>query len=123
VVSNALGVVTSSNATLTVTGLPPIIVVEPASQSVAIGASVTLSVSAQGTAPLSYQWRKDDTVILGATSASYALANAQTNDAGVYSAVVSNAFGSVSSSNATLRITIPARWIPSTQGQTPTLPR
>src|SRR4029077_7601084 len=73
VVSNAAGSTTSGNATLTVTAAPtaPIISTQPTNQSVQSGQSATFSVVATGTAPLSYQWRRNGTAIPGATSATY----------------------------------------------------
>lgn len=49
----------------------PAITVQPADQSAAVGDTATFSVTATGTAPLTYQWSKDGTPISGATSASY----------------------------------------------------
>jgi phage gpG-like protein len=104
VITNNVGGVTSGNAVLTVNA-PPVITTQPVSQSVAAGSDVTLTVAASGTAPLSYQWRFNGTNIGGATAASYTLTNALTNQAGTYGVVVSNAAGSVTSSNAVLAVT------------------
>ena len=57
VVSNDVGTATSSVGILTVTSVP-IISTQPAAQTVTAGASATFSVTAAGTAPLSYQWKK-----------------------------------------------------------------
>ena len=51
--------------------LPPTITVEPANQNVPIGQSGTFSVTATGSAPLSYQWRKNGAVITGAANPVY----------------------------------------------------
>ena len=95
VVSNSAGSVTSANATLTVSpaAVGPAITTQPASQSVTAGSGVTFSVTATGTAPLSYQWRKGGSNISGATSATYSMTNVQAADAGTYSVVVSNSAG------------------------------
>src|SRR5207245_6575276 len=61
VVSNSVGSVTSSAATLTV-NVPPSITTQPASQTVTAGQTATFSVTASGTAPLSYQWSKNGKV-------------------------------------------------------------
>src|SRR5207302_1356611 len=73
VVSNTAGHLTSNAATLTVsaTAVAPSITTHPASQTVTVGQTATFSVVASGTAPLSYQWMKGGTTILGATSLSY----------------------------------------------------
>ncbi len=66
-------------------------------------------VVASGTAPLAYHWRRNGAGVLGATASTYALAAAQPSDAGTYDAVVTNAFGAVTSTVATLSITLPGR--------------
>ncbi len=59
-----------------------------------------LSVAAGGTAPLSYQWYKNNEPIAGATASSLALTRLQLSDSGTYYVTVSNTLGSVTSSNA-----------------------
>ena len=86
---------------------PPAITVHPVSQTVCAGSSVTFTVSATGTAPLSYQWRKNGVNISGATSASYTITSAATGDAGSYTCVVSNSGGSATSNAATLTVNTP----------------
>jgi hypothetical protein len=108
VVSNAAGSLTSGNATLTVTAAStaPSITTQPVSQSVQAGQSATFSVVATGTAPLSYQWRRNGTAIAGATSATYHTpATSSADNGAVFSVVVSNALGSITSGNATLTVT------------------
>ncbi len=83
---------------------PPVIVTPPATQAATVGADVALSVVATGTAPLSYQWRKDGQVIPGATAATLLLADVTIAAAGDYDVVVSNAAGSITSVVATLTV-------------------
>ena len=83
----------------------PAIVTQPANQTVAAGQPATFSVTATGTAPLAYQWQKNNVSISGATGASYTIASAQPADAGAYRVIVSNASGSVTSTAATLTVT------------------
>ncbi len=84
----------------------PSITMHPSSQMVTAGRRATFSVSAYGTQPLKYQWRKNGVNIAGATSASYTLTTARLTDNGAqFSCLVSNAFGSVTSNNATLSVT------------------
>ncbi len=104
VVSNTSGVATSQVATLTVIGLPPAIVSHPTNQTVAEGSSVTLSVTATGSAPLEYQWRQDATAIPDATNSTLILTNVQFSQEGNYSVVVSNAFGVAASQMAILTV-------------------
>ena len=101
VVTNVAGSVTSQSATLTVLD-PPAITQQPVEQQFALGGSATFSVIATGTAPLGYQWRKNGVLIPGATAASLALDNIAVTDIGVYSVVVSNVAGTVTSQTATL---------------------
>ncbi len=76
----------------------------------AVGDSVTLSVAATGTAPLTYQWRKFGQPIAGATTATLQLNNLSAFDAGLYDVVVSN--GSTPASAVT-RVTVnPAQNLP-----------
>ncbi|MBI2929054.1 MAG: immunoglobulin domain-containing protein [Verrucomicrobia bacterium] len=106
VVSNLAGSATSSAATLTV-NVPPSITTQPAGQTVNAGANVTFTVAAAGTAPLSYQWRKDGADLAGATSATLARNSVTASDAGSYTVVVSNVAGSATSSAATLTVNVP----------------
>ena len=108
VVSNSAGDVTSNAATLTVTAadVAPSITTQPTSQTVTAGQPATFSVTGSGSAPLSYQWRKNGTVISGATSAVYATPAATTSDSGSqFMVVVGNAVGSVASNASTLTVT------------------
>jgi hypothetical protein len=85
----------------------PAITTQPASQSVNAGANVTFSVTASGTAPLGYQWYFNSTAIGGANGPSYSLTNLTTDNAGNYQVVVTNNFGSVTSSVASLTVLSP----------------
>jgi len=114
-VSNAVGSVESSGALLTVLPAPvaPSISSEPADAVVTAGQSATFSVVATGAAPLSYQWRRNGTAIAGAVAASYSTpATTVADDGALYSVVVSNAVGNVSSRSARLSVS-PAPVAPS----------
>ena len=106
VVSNSKGNVTSSTATLTVNStVAPSISVHPTSQAVNAGQTATFSVTASGTAPLSYQWQKNGSSINGATSPSYTTAVTTSSDNGAqFAANVSNSIGSITSNEATLTV-------------------
>jgi hypothetical protein len=75
---------------------------QPADQIVALGSTVTFTVSAAGTIPLTFQWRFNGIDLYRADTASIVLPNAQWSNAGSYSAVVSNPAGSVTSRIALL---------------------
>ena len=103
-VSNSAGSVTSSVATLTVTPVMvvPSITIQPQSLIVTQGKAAQFSVTAVGTAPLSYQWQKNSQNIVGATAAALTFTSTQAADAGNYRIMVSNSAGSVTSATATL---------------------
>ena len=87
--------------------LPPTITSQPQNQMLVAGASAAFSVTATGSQPLAYQWRLNGVEIPGATAATYALNNVQPADAGDYSVVVSNPFGTAISANARLAVNVP----------------
>jgi|GEM_PF-1440179 hypothetical protein len=107
-VTNAFGSVPSSNAVLTVTATPPTIQAQPTNQTVFVTRSVAFGVTATGSLPLSYQWKFNGTNFDGATNASLTLTNVQLSQAGTYSVQVTNAFGSIMSSNAILTVISPS---------------
>lgn len=104
VVSDYSGSVTSAVAALSVVGVPepPLIVFEPQSVLINLGANAAFIVGVAGTAPLSYQWRFNGTNIATATNATYTRFNAQLADAGNYSVRVTNSAGSATSVDAVL---------------------
>lgn len=107
VVSNAAGTATSNAAVLTVTvaAVAPMITLQPANQTVTAGQTASFSVLATGTAPLTYQWKKNGTSISGATSATYTTPATTASDSGSqFTAVVSNSAGSVTSNPAVLTV-------------------
>ncbi len=85
-------------------GTAPTITAQPASQSVATGAAVTLTVVASGTPAPSYRWAKYGRFISGANSASYTIAAAKPADAGAYTVTVYNGAGQARSNAATLSV-------------------
>ncbi len=76
---------------------PAAITAQPQSQIVADGKSTTLSVTATGGTPLIYRWFLNGAIVNDATNSALVFTNVQTANAGAYSVVVSNAFGSVTS--------------------------
>jgi len=84
----------------------PTITQHPADQTVTVGQTATFTVAAVGTAPLSYQWQKNNANIGGATSVSYTTPATVVGDNGAtYRCVVTNNYGSVPSNSATLTVT------------------
>jgi len=83
----------------------PAITTQPSSQSVTVGQTPTFSVTATGTAPLSYQWQKGGTAIMGATASSYTTAATTLADNGAtFKVTISNAAGTITSEAATLTV-------------------
>jgi hypothetical protein len=93
------------------TSVPPLIAIQPQSQSVATGQAVTLRVYAASPLTMTYQWQFKHTGsvafsdISGANASTYAILSASSDNAGDYKVVVSNAYGSVTSDTATLTVT------------------
>jgi hypothetical protein len=106
IASNASGTATSQVATLTVTSLAPTITQQPASRTAVPAGYASFTVTVFGSRPLSYFWRRNGSFIAGATNPTYSINNVQPTDSGsLFSCLVSNAFGTVLSSNALLTVT------------------
>jgi hypothetical protein len=108
VVSNTAGSAPSTTVTLTVnaSAVAPTITTQPTNQTVTVGQSATFSVTATGTAPLSYQWKENGANITGATASSYTTPATTSGDNGsTFEVVVSNAAGNTPSTTATLTVT------------------
>lgn len=106
-VSNPAGTVTSTPATLTVmvSAVAPTITMQPVDVTTYEGFTASFSVQASGTAPLSYQWRRNGVDIAGATSPNYVTPPLSLADSGaLYTVVVTNAAGSALSNQ--VRVTV-----------------
>ena len=106
-VSNSAGTAISSNAVLTIdtNGVAPVFNPEPASEVVLIGGTASFTGVADGTAPITYQWSKDNTPIPGATSTTLTITNAQATDDGNYTITASNSVGVTVSDPGQLTVT------------------
>jgi hypothetical protein len=105
-VNNSMGAVISRNATLSLTELP-VITSEPEDHTVTSGGTVQFTASAQGAAPLAYQWyRNCQTPIPNATSPTLTLTNVTPADNATFCVLVTNALGSVRSRSAALRVVV-----------------
>lgn len=110
VVSNSEGSVNSEESLVTILAAPvaPTITVQPsASESLEVGDTLTLTVTATGDSPLSYQWRVGGVNIPGETSPTLQIVNVQESDAGTYSVVVTNPAGSATSNNSVVSVSVP----------------
>ena len=102
-ITNSYGSTNSSIAVLTVDA-PPTVMAQPTNETVIAGANANFNVTACGSAPLSYQWKFNATNIDGETNAALTLNTVNTNQSGIYTVVITNSFGSVTSSNAVLSV-------------------
>lgn len=93
---------------------PPVITAGPAPRSLYVGRTARFSGSAVGTSPLRYQWRKGDVDlqdgddVSGTTTPALSINNLEAADSGLYSLVVSNEAGSVTSNPARLTVVTPS---------------
>jgi alpha-tubulin suppressor-like RCC1 family protein len=101
-VSNAFGIALSSDVHLSVA--PFLITVPPQSQMAWVGGSATFDITVQSALPLSYQWRFNGVDLPGATNIALILTDLRLGQAGPYSVVVSNAFGSITNQDVALSI-------------------
>jgi len=85
-------------------GPPPIITVQPSSQTVSMNDTVFFTVMATSGTLLSYQWYRNGVSIPFAIFPTHTILLAQTNDQGVYAVKVTNGGGSVMSTNVTLHV-------------------
>jgi glucose/arabinose dehydrogenase len=83
----------------------PVVTTQPSSVTVPQGQPASFTVTASGASPLGFQWKKNGNTIAGATASTYTISSAQQSDAGQYSVVVSNTYGTTTSNNATLTVT------------------
>jgi uncharacterized repeat protein (TIGR03803 family) len=110
ILSNAAGVLPSSNALLTIVPSPPVIVLQPTNQTVLPGAPVTFSVAAIGNTPYFYRWQLNGTNlnngpnVSGVTNSTLVISNVMAANIGTYTVLVTNTLGPDLSTGAVLSI-------------------
>lgn len=104
VVTGTCGAINSSSVALNI-NTPPSISQQPANTTVVSGDVATFRVTAGGSNPLTYQWRRGGSPISGATAATLNINPATAANAGPYDVVVTNLCGSLISQAATLTVT------------------
>lgn len=82
----------------------PSITVNPSNHTGNEGDAISLSVTATGSATLTYQWRKGGSNISGATASTYSISSPVYTDSGSFDCVVTNSYGSATSSAATVTV-------------------
>jgi uncharacterized repeat protein (TIGR03803 family) len=89
------------------TGFAPVITRQPGSLRWITNGTAEFVVLAAGSAPLSYQWLFNGAVIPGATNATLIVSHERLTNSGTYAVIVSNPYGSATSSNAFLSLPTP----------------
>lgn len=110
VVTDGNASVTSNPAILTVTAsaVAPSITSQPANQTVTAGKAATFSVTATGTAPLTFQWKKNGAAITGANLESYTTPATTASDTNAkFTVTVTNSVSNATSNAATLTVDVP----------------
>ncbi|PWU11251.1 MAG: hypothetical protein C5B50_23740 [Verrucomicrobia bacterium] len=82
----------------------PIVTLQPTNVTVIAGANASFSVGALGVPPLAYQWQLNGNPLAGATNSSLVVTQVSLGQLGAYAALVTDARGSVLSSNASLAL-------------------
>jgi hypothetical protein len=84
----------------------PVIAIQPSDQTVSAGQTATFTVTATGSAPVSYQWQRGASPIAGATATAYTTAVTTAGDSGSsFAVIVTDASGSTTSRSAALHVT------------------
>ncbi|WP_224363065.1 galactose-binding domain-containing protein [Hyalangium versicolor] len=108
---------TAGTASYTIQAVPsfqppasaPTIILQPSSTAVTSGQPATFTVTATGTAPMTFQWSRNGTAISGATGASYTTpATTSADNNASFTVKITNSLGSATSSAATLSVVAPA---------------
>jgi hypothetical protein len=105
-VTNDLGFVLSQPVLLEV-NIPPTITRQPVSETARLQGAVTFTVEADGTQPLSYQWRHNGQRLEGETNATLTVSNVQPADGGEYDVIVVNVAGAAHSDRVLLFLDVP----------------
>ena len=112
VVSNASGIIASSNAILAVPSSGPVIVQAPTNQIAFVGDTVQFTVAVEGTTPFTFQWQRNQSDLVdgngtsGSSTPTLTLSEVTSADIGAYSVIVSNALGSATSTGALLLVEV-----------------
>ena len=103
-VVNAKAIGAGRYQSLVILGNDPFVIGQPLSQAANSGTSPLFEVEVAGLPPFAFQWQLNGTNIANATNSTLTVENAQSADGGNYRAVITNAYGSATSSNASLSV-------------------
>jgi hypothetical protein len=112
------------NLSFSAPSLPPVITTQPLGQSVPAGNSAAFSVAVSNAFSVGYQWYTNDVPLTngnefsGTDSSTLTISSVQISDATIYTVIVSNQYGSVTSSNATLYLAAPPTFTAQPMSQT-----
>ncbi len=111
-VTNSAGTAWTSGAALRVTTggnaqQQPAVTSSPADLALDPGASLTLSCTASGAAPLTCTWTRDGTVLTGQTALTLHIPAVTAEDAGIYTLVVTNSRGAAASRGVRVEVRSP----------------
>ncbi|MCL5098994.1 MAG: hypothetical protein M1608_15960 [Candidatus Omnitrophica bacterium] len=118
IIDNPLGETVSDRVVLEIREVPPAILRQPEFRTVVRWMTIPISVTAEGPLPLSYQWQFNGADLAGATNPVLTLTDVQLTNRGSYRVVITNAFGTTTSSNAVVEVVVVAAWGNNTYGQT-----
>jgi hypothetical protein len=90
--------------------VPPSITAQPSGFTNWVNSSGSLGVAANGALPLAYQWYQNGSPLSGQTSATLNFASLAATDSGAYRVVITNSFGSVTSSVANVFVVTNGVW-------------
>ena len=110
VASNPAGTETSPEVRLLLL-IPAVITTQPAGDVLRVGETLSLSVAASGTQPLTFEWKQDGQVLEQYTEAKIEIKDVSEEQGGAYSVTVSNAGGSVVSSMVDVIVNVPVSLI------------
>ncbi|MGZ4971759.1 MAG: immunoglobulin domain-containing protein [Limisphaerales bacterium] len=106
----------TTNVTISAAGIlsmpaPPVILQQTGDQTVLVGKNVNINVIPTGTPTLTYQWLLNGATPLSATTSTLTLPNVTIGQSGSYSVIVSNQYGTATSTPAALTVLAPPQMI------------
>jgi hypothetical protein len=109
IVGNSHGSITSAVLNVSINPAVPVsIAQQPVARQVYATGNASFTVTANGTVPYTYQWKKNGANIGGATNATLVITNVGSGDVATYSVGVTNVAGGVVSTGAALTLRTPA---------------
>lgn len=112
-VTDGNGYRNTASKIVSVTGVVPTITTQPQNVTVISGQPASFSATVSGPAPITYQWQRNGTNIVGAINTGYSIAATAASDNGAqFRVVATNSAGSVTSNAALLTVNAPPNTAP-----------